>query len=44
MRYCRYCLGEITYDEVSPGYHGVCLDCDEDMYFFETFGVDEIDD
>ena len=32
---CPKCGGNITFGNVSPGYFGECLECDEDMYEFE---------
>jgi len=38
---CHKCACDITYEEVSEGYFGVCLDCDEDFYKFELEKVNE---
>lgn len=35
--YHRRCDTEVTFEEVTPGYFAVCLECYEDLYQFETY-------
>ena len=33
--YCFRCYSKIDFEQVSEGYFGACLNCDEDMFEFE---------
>ena len=37
VRFCNRCNSKISFISVSPGYFGVCLKHDEDLYKFETY-------
>lgn len=40
LRVCKRCGDDVVYYDVSAGYSCACLECDEDLYLFETMLVE----
>lgn len=40
-RCCNRCFTDVVYEDVSDGYYCVCPRCDEDLFLFETYEMED---